>query len=234
MCGRYLITSTLEAIRRVFDVLESPNLGARYNVAPTQQVPVVRFGEGGRELVQMRWGLVPSWAKDLSIGAKMINARAETVAEKPAFRAAFKRRRCLLPADGFYEWQSGPDRAKQPHFIGLQQDGPFAFAGLWEVWKNPEGPRVESCTIITTTANRRLSAIHHRMPVILSQEDYDTWLTAEAPPAEPEAKDQILGLLRPYPDEAMRSYAVSRHVNNVRNDDPGCLEPAGPRQAQLF
>ena len=229
MCGRYLITSTIEAIRRVFDVLDSPNLPARYNVAPTQQVPAVRLAATGRELVQMRWGLVPSWAKDLSIGAKMINARAETVAEKPAFRAAFKRRRCLLPADGFYEWQLGSDKAKQPYVIGLEQDGPFAFAGLWESWKGPEGDRIESCTIITTTANEKLSAIHHRMPVILAPADYEAWLGGDG-----EDTAALLALLRPYPEEDMRARPISRHVNNVRNDDPACLAPAEARQALLL
>lgn len=229
MCGRYLITSTLEAIRRVFDVLESPNLQARYNVAPTQQVPVVRLGEAGRELLQMRWGLLPSWAKDLSIGAKMINARAETVAEKPAFRAAFRRRRCLLPADGFYEWQRAPDGGKQPYLIGLEQDQPCAFAGLWEVWKDPAGPPVESCTIITTTASPCLKAIHHRMPVILALTDFESWLSGGAEDLAP-----LLALLRPYPDQAIKATAVSRHVNSVRNDDPRCLEPAEIQQQLSF
>lgn len=224
MCGRYLITSTLEAIRKVFDVLESPNLQARYNVAPTQQVPAVRRGEEGRELVQFRWGLVPFWAKDLSIGAKMINARSETVAEKPAFRAAFKQRRCLLPADGFYEWQRVESGPKQPHFIGVKQEGPFAFAGLWERWTDPEGARIESCTIITTTANPALEPIHHRMPVILAPRDYEAWLAPEA------AADALLPLLKPYPEGEVRSFPVSRRVNNVRNDDPACIQPAEVQQ----
>ncbi len=234
MCGRYLITSSLEAIRRVFDVLESPNLRARYNVAPTQQVPVVRPGEAGRELVQMRWGLVPSWAKDLSIGARMINARAETVAEKPAFRAAFRRRRCLLPADGFYEWQRTPDGQKQPYLIGLEQDEPFAFAGLWEIWKDSAGTAVESCTIITTTANQRLSAIHHRMPVILAQADFEAWLSADGLSPGADGGVTIHALLRPFPDRAIRTYPVSRYVNHVRNDDPKCLEPAQVQQQLLL
>ena len=229
MCGRYLITSTVEAIRHVFDVLESPNLQVRYNVAPTQQVPVIRRAESGRELVQMRWGLVPSWAKDLSIGAKMINARAETVAEKPAFRSAFKQRRCLLPADGFYEWKRADDGGKQPYWIRLDQDTPFAFAGLWEVWSDPEGTRIETCTIITTTANQSLEPIHHRMPVIVAPSDFETWLAA---PGDDRASLQAL--LRPYPDQTIKASPVSRHVNNARNDDPGCLQPAEVQQSLLL
>lgn len=225
MCGRYLITSSLEAIRRVFEVLQRPNLKARYNVAPTQQVPVVRLATSGRELVQLRWGLIPSWAKDLSIGAKMINARAETVAEKPAFRSAFKRRRCLVVADGFYEWQRGADGEKQPYVIGLDQEGPMAIAGLWEVWKDPAGERLESCTIITTAANKRLEAIHHRMPVILGRADFETWLTGGD-----DDPNTLRALLRPYPEDRIKADPVSRHVNSVRNDDPRCLEPIAVQQ----
>ena len=165
MCGRYLITTPVEAIRQIFKVDQRPNLAARYNVAPTQSVPIIRRNEDGRELVMARWGLVPFWAKDLKIGARMINARAETVAEKPAFRDAFRRRRCLVIADGFYEWRK-VDGGKQPYLIRLKGAAPFAFAGLWERWTDKESDeRIESCTIIVTEANALIAPIHDRMQI---------------------------------------------------------------------
>jgi len=221
MCGRYVITSTMEAIRRLFEVLESPNLQPRYNVAPTQDVPVVRRQEDGRHLAQLRWGLIPAWAKDASIGARMINARAETVAEKPAFRSAFRQRRCLVVTDGFYEWRKASDGGKQPYFIALVEGGPFAFAGLWETWRGPDGEPVESCSVVTTEANDRLRELHHRMPVIVAPEDFETWLVTGDTGA-------LQALLRPYPSALMTFHAVDRRVNNARFDDPSCLErPAG-------
>ena len=235
MCGRYSITSPPEAIQRVFQVPELPNLPARYNVAPTQDVPVVRVGgdsegpeaDGGRHLVQLRWGLVPFWADDPTIGAKMINARAESAAEKPAFRAAFRRRRCLVVADGFYEWKSPPkdDDApkgarKQPYRIQLESGEPFGFAGLWERWTNPQDHSVlETCTILTTEANEYLRDIHPRMPVMLSPDAFDRWLDPEAD------LDAAKSLLAPYPDDALTAYPISTRVNAVRNDDPSILEP---------
>ena len=216
--------SEMVDLYRITESGPRPNLGARYNVAPTQDVPIVRAtGTGGRELARARWGLVPSWAKDIAIGARMINARAETVAEKPSFRAAFKSRRCLVPADGFYEWRNGP-AGKQPYRITLADGEPFAFGGLWERWdKAPDGRTVESCTIITTLANDLLRPIHARMPVILDPGDYDPWLEAGAmPPAE------TARLLKPFPDHRMKAYPVATRVNNPRNDDPECLEPLGP------
>jgi putative SOS response-associated peptidase YedK len=230
MCGRYSITSPPEAIQRVFQVPELPNLPARYNVAPTQDVPVVRVGgdsdgpqaDGGRHLVQLRWGLVPFWADDAAIGAKMINARAESAAEKPAFRAAFRRRRCLVVADGFYEWKS-PEREgarKQPYRIQLKSGEPFGFAGLWERWTDPADQRVlETCTILTTEANVSLKDIHPRMPVMLSPDAFDRWLDPEAD------LETVQGLLAPYPDNALTAYPISTRVNAVRNDDPSILEP---------
>jgi putative SOS response-associated peptidase YedK len=217
MCGRYVITSTMEAIRRLFEVPESLNLQPRYNVAPTQQVPVVRRLDDGRHLAQLRWGLIPSWAKDASMGARMINARAETVAEKPAFRSAFRQRRCLVVSDGFYEWRKLPDGAKQPYFITLEAGGPFAFAGLWETWRSPDGERVESCTIVTTGANEKLVELHDRMPVIVAPEDYDLWLAGGD-------RDALEALLRPCPAALMTFFPVNRKVNNARFDDPSCLE----------
>jgi putative SOS response-associated peptidase YedK len=230
MCGRYSITSPPEAIQRVFQVPELPNLPARYNVAPTQDVPVVRVGgdgqgpeaDGGRHLVQLRWGLVPSWADDASIGAKMINARAESAAEKPAFRAAFRRRRCLVVADGFYEWKSPAQKGerKQPYRIQLRSGAPFGFAGLWERWTNPANQSVlETCTILTTEANVSLKDIHPRMPVMLSPDAFDRWLDPEAD------LETVQGLLAPYPDNALTAYPISTRVNAVRNDDPSILEP---------
>lgn len=235
MCGRYSITSPPEAIQRVFQVPELPNLPARYNVAPTQDVPVVRVGgdsegpeaDGGRHLVQLRWGLVPFWADDAAIGAKMINARAESAAEKPAFRAAFRRRRCLVVADGFYEWKSPPkdDDApkgarKQPYRIQLKSEEPFGFAGLWERWTDPADQRVlETCTILTTEANAYLRDIHPRMPVMLSPDAFDRWLDPEGD------LDTAKSLLAPYPDDALTAYPISTRVNAVRNDDPSILEP---------
>ena len=224
MCGRYLITTPVEAIRQIFQVDQRPNLAPRYNVAPTQSVPIVRRGASGRELVTVRWGLVPFWAKDLKIGAKMINAKAETVAEKPAFRDGYRRKRCLVLADGFYEWKK-IEGGKQPYLIRLKTAEPLAFAGLWADWKDKDsGERIESCTIITTEPNALMATIHNRMPAILPPDAYDLWL-------DPEAADGK-GLLRPFPDAAMEAFAVSPRVGNVKNDDPELIEPI-PVQAAL-
>lgn len=222
MCGRYSLTTPLEGLRDLFQFSERPNLAPRYNIAPTQQVAAVRLGgePAERHFVWFKWGLIPSWAKDPAIGSRMINARAETLAEKPAFRSAFKRRRCLIAADGFYEWQARGKGPKQPYHIGLKGDGPFAFAGLWEAWRSQESEeRVESCTIVTTDANTLLKPIHHRMPVIVAPEDYDLWLDADAP------AEEALALLRPYPDDAMAFHPISTRVNKVANDDPAVIEP---------
>jgi putative SOS response-associated peptidase YedK len=221
MCGRYSITTPIEGLRRLFKFKEPlPNLPPRYNVAPTQQVPIVRTGPGDqhdRELAMVRWGLIPFWAKDASIGARMINARAEGIADKPAFRAALRSRRYLVPADGFYEWQATPGR-KLPWRITLKDGGPFAFAGLWERWdKAPDGIPVESCTIVTTSANQLLRPLHDRMPVILAPDDHAAWLGEDA-------VREVGELLRPYPSEEMRTYRVSTVVNNVKNDGPECFE----------
>ena len=230
MCGRYSLTSPPEAVRRLFGLTTTPNFPARYNIAPTQSVPVVRRvgAESGAacELAMLRWGLVPSWASELSIGAKMINARAETVSEKPAFRAAFRQRRCLVPADGFYEWRV-EGKAKQPMRITLDDGGLFAFAGLWERWiKGPEGP-LETFTIITTEASSSIVDIHERMPVMLAKDDHASWL-------DPRARaDDLKGLLRPFPPERLKAVAVSTRVNNVRHDDPACLEPLATQGALL-
>ncbi len=219
MCGRYSLTSPVEAMGQLFLFEERPNLQPRYNIAPTQEAPVVgQRPDGKRGLAMLRWGLVPGWAKDLSIGARMINARAETVAEKPAFRAAFRRRRCLVAADGFYEWKKAADSPKRPYRAALADGGPFGFAGLWETWRGPEGP-VKSFTIITTDANPLLAEIHDRMPVILDPADHARWLDPAA------AARDLLALLKPYPAEKMTAYPVDRRVGKVQNDDPGLIEP---------
>ena len=226
MCGRFSLTTAPDAMRALFDFENLPNLPPRYNIAPTQPVSVVRADDAGsRQLTMMRWGLIPHWAKDGAMAAKMINARAETVAEKPAFRDAFRKRRCLVPADGFYEWRT-KDGRKQPFRIGMRGGAPFAFAGLYETWKATsdgpgfsQGETVESVTIITTDANDKLRLIHHRMPVILPTSDFTPWLDAA------NDREAALSLLRPYPAEPMAFYRVSPVVNNVRNDDPRCIEP---------
>lgn len=220
MCGRFSLNAAEAELRRLFGYDGPPlNLAPRYNIAPTQSAPVVAIGrEGGRAMVMMRWGLVPSWAKDMTIGAKLINARSDSVAAKPSFRAAFAKRRCLVPADGFYEWRAVPGGRKQPYRIRRPDGGPFAFAGLWEQWQGPEG-RLLSFTIVTTDANARLRPIHGRMPVVLAPEDFTGWLDAATP-----AK-AALAMLRPCPDDWLVAEPVSTRVNNVRNDDPSCFDP---------
>ena len=221
MCGRYSITTPVEALRRLFRFAgPAPNLAASYNVAPRQDVPVIRLAEGGtRAIAMLRWGLVPFWAKDAAIGDRLINARSETAHEKPSFRAAFKARRCILPADGFYEWKK-EGKAKQPYRIGLEDGAPFGLAGLWERWDDPSGGVLETCAILTGEANEALRPIHHRMPVILDPNDHATWLDTVATDAA-----AARALLRPFAAGPMVAYAVSRHVNNARNDDPACIEP---------
>jgi len=219
LCGRFTLTTNLGAIAARFGVSRFlEEVGPRYNIAPTQTVIVVN-DDGNRHLTQMRWGLIPSWAKDQAIGNRMINARAETVATKPAFRVALRKRRCLIPADGFYEWTPA-GRRKQPVYIALKTREPFAFAGLWEIWISPDGEEVQSCTIITTEANELLKPIHDRMPVILPKDAEAVWLdpTVQEPA-------QLLPLLVPYPSEDMEVYPVSAKVNSPANDGPECIEP---------
>ena len=216
MCGRYALTSPPEVIAQRFDLLWVPDISAHYNIAPTQMVPVVRETGQGRELVLLKWGLIPSWAKDSTIGVKLINARAETVADKPAFRSAYRHRHCLIPADAFYEWKPIAGR-KQPYCIRMADQGPFGMAGLWEHWVNPSGEPVESCTIITTDANTLVGELHNRMPVILAPDDYAAWLDASNPNAQQ--------LLRPFPSEHLMAYPVTVRVNSVKNDDAECIAP---------
>lgn len=213
-------------MKELFGFENLPNLPPRFNVAPTQPVAIVRQPESGsRELASLRWGLIPHWAKDASMASKMINARAETVDDKPVFREAFARRRCLVPVDGFYEWRM-EDGKKQPFRIGMKGGDLFAFAGLYEGWEATEdaanwskGELIETFTIITTTANEKLQPIHARMPVILPPDDYEKWLS----PANDSAS--LKQMLRPYPAEPMAFYRVGMAVNNVRNDGPDVIEP---------
>jgi putative SOS response-associated peptidase YedK len=219
MCGRFAQKSPAKKITKKFKVEEVPPLVERYNVAPTQTVLAVREASDGREATFLKWGLVPRWAKDPSIGNKLINARAETVTEKPSFREAFTRRRCLVPMEGFYEWARRGDR-KRPFYFHMRDGEPFAVAGLWESWEGG-GELLETCTLLTTSANELLAGYHDRMPVILRSEDYDLWLDAGVRSAE-----RLLPLLRPYPREEMTAYAVSLMVNSPSNDTPRCVEPA--------
>ena len=221
MCGRFTLGATAATLAAQFDLANVPTWTPHYNIAPTQEVLVVLqpSPQANREARLHRWGLIPPWAKDPSIGNRMINARAETVATKPAFRRAFKERRCLLLADGLYEWQR-QERRKQPFYIRLRDGRPFAFAGLWEHWEGSEGMAIQSCTILTTTSNEVVGRIHDRMPVILNPTDYDRWLDPSI--QEPAV---LQTLLRPYPADEMTAYPVSTLVNSPANDNPGCTEP---------
>lgn len=220
MCGRFSLSAISAELATLFDLDDFPDLPARYNIAPTQPVIVVRQAHDSdrRQVALMRWGLIPSWAKDISIGSRMINARAESVAEKPSFGAAFKRRRCLIPASGFFEWQKRGS-SKQPYFIGMEDLGPFALAGLWEYWEGADGSALETTTILTTTPNDLVKPLHNRMPVILHPQDFPDWLH----PATP--ADALIYLLRPYPAAGMIAYPVSTLVNSPANDHPECVEP---------
>lgn len=221
MCGRFSQRQSAEAIAQAFQVLEIPSLTPRYNIAPTQAVATVlqNSQQEGRHLKMLHWGLIPSWAKDPKIASKLINARAETVAEKPSFRSAFRQRRCLVVADGFYEWQQQENKKqKQPYYFRFKDESPFAFAGLWERWEDPNGKEIQSCTLLTTQANDLMRPIHHRMPVILSPKDYGLWL-------DPEVKkpELLQPLLHPYPTEQMTAYPVSKLVNKPTNDSADCI-----------
>lgn len=217
MCGRFAQSSPIERYARLFGLASQAEAAAapRYNVAPTQPILAVRTAEHGtREILAMRWGLIPHWSQGPDNRYSMINARAESVHQRSAYRDAFRARRCLIPADGFYEWHQECS-GREPYFIRMHSGEPFAFAGLWEYWQDPEGQRVDSCTIIVTEANDLVRPIHDRMPVILAPETYDTWL-------DPTLRDptRLLPLLRPYPAEEMEAWRVARRVNSPRNDDP--------------
>ena len=219
MCGRYVIISTPEAIRAWFGYVEQPNFPPRYNVAPTQPIPVVRLEGGKRTFALMRWGFVPGWVKDPKTVSLMINARGESVNDKPAFRNAMRRRRCLIPADGFYDWRPGEPR--RPYFVRAKSGAPLALAGLWETWIGPNGEEVDTAAIVTTRANRLLSAIHERMPVIVAAEAFALWLDCATVDATTAA-----ALIAPAPEALLECYEVSPAVNRVVNDSAELIAPA--------
>lgn len=219
MCARYTLSVPPQLVATLFGVVEVPALRPRYNIAPGQPAPVVRLQGGARTLVMLRWGLVPSWAEDPKIGYKLINARSEEADAKPSFRAAFRRRRCLIPADGFYEWKDLGGR-KQPYYLRLRSREPFALAGLWERWQGQSGEEIESFTVLTTEPNPLVAEIHNRMPVILQPEHYTTWLNEE----EQDAR-ALKPLLGPLDASLMEAYPVDPRVNRPQNDDPHCIEP---------
>jgi putative SOS response-associated peptidase YedK len=218
MCGRYAVTTVPEAMRALFRYLNSPDFPPRYNVAPTQPVPIVRVVEGQRELALVRWGLIPAWVKDPRTFSLLINARGESALDKPAFRNAMKRRRCLFPADGFYEWR--PEKGgKRPYLVRLKSGQPMAFAGLWEAWMGPNGEEMETAAIVTTAASRVIAHIHDRMPVIVPPEAFDFWLD---PSVDAEMASSVI---QPAPDAQLTFFPVSAAVNRTANDSAALLEP---------
>ena len=222
MCGRFTLTADPAEILEVFGDLTFPTqFSPRYNIAPTQPVLAIP-NNPDRKADFFIWGLIPSWAKDPSIGNKLINARGETIAEKPSFRGGFKYKRCIIPTDGFYEWKASPgEKTKTPYFIHMKDRKPFAFAGLWDEWQSPDGGAVRTCTIITTEPNELMSTLHNRMPVILAPKDYALWLD----PA-PQTPEKLVHLIKPFPADAMSAHPVSTLVNKPGNDRPECVVPA--------
>ena len=220
MCGRFTLYFPFELLVEIFGLTELPGLVPRYNIAPTQAASVVRSTGKARGLYSLGWGLVPSWAKDISAGSRMINARSESLPDKPAFRNAVRFRRCIVPASGYYEWKPEGSR-KIPYYIHLSDGAPMGFAGIWEAWKTPNGTFLETFAILTTSVNPLIAPIHDRMPVILHSDAYGLWL-------DPEVRDsgQLQPLYRPYPAELLTLHPVSTLVNSPRNDDPACIEPA--------
>lgn len=217
MCGRYVLSIDPAALSEYFALAACEPYAPRWNIPPGTDIPVIRRSpEGGRVAHLLRWGLVPHWAKDKTIGQRLTNARAESVTDKPAFRSAFARRRCLIPADGFYEWKA-EGKCKQPYYISLRDGSPLAMAGLWESWTSPTGEILRSCAIITTAANALMQPIHDRMPAIIAPEHWQDWLAAP-----PEA---VSHLLAPFPSEPLQAWPVDRRVSKASNDDPGLIEP---------
>ena len=223
MCGRFLLTSPGHVLAEQFSLSEPPaELHARYNIAPSQAVGTIDEAEATRRWVPRRWGLIPSWAKDPEIGNRLINARSETVAEKPSFRSAFRQRRCIVPADGFYEWGTGAESRRQPHCFRLEKGAPMAIAGLWERWNAASGETIETCTLLTTEADECVSAVHRRMPVLLDSGDYDAWLDPGL--TDPERLQELVAGCHP----DLSCVVVGPHVNSPGNDGPQCVEPAPP------
>jgi putative SOS response-associated peptidase YedK len=232
MCGRVRLSSDVSEIKLVFGVppeRPAPNFAASWNVAPTDPLPVVRYEAkaGERSLDVMRWGLVPYWAKDIKVGFANINAKAEGIENKPAFREAFQRRRCLVPVDNFYEWKKTP-AGKQPYAIAVADRSLMALAGLWEMWRSPTGERIRSFAIVTTTPNELCAALHDRMPVVLGARNWPAWLGEE--PADP---TRLRAMLAPYPSDEMRCWPVSPRVGNVKNNDPSLVEPLSPARSAM-
>jgi putative SOS response-associated peptidase YedK len=221
MCGRYRLTAKERYLRDHFAIEGDLSWAPRWNIAPTQRVPIVRQdrNEPNRTFSLVRWGLIPAWAKNASIGFKTINGMSETAADKPAFRDAMRQRRCLIPADAFYEWRKLGMKEKQPYSFGMLDDSVFAFAGLWERWRDPAGEFVETCTILTTKPNSLIADVHDRMPVILRTEDYDLWLDPGVTDAA-----RVADCLKPFEPRLMKKYPVSTRVNRAENDDPECAQ----------
>jgi len=226
MCGRYTVTASPEVLRALFAYAEQPNFPPRYNIAPTQPIAIVRLVDGKRQFALVRWGLLPSWVKDPMTFTLLINARGESVVDKPAFRAAMKRRRCLIPADGFYEWQKAGDR-KRPFYVHAKSGEPLAFAGLWETWTGPNGEELDTAAIVTTRANKTLGPIHDRMPVIVPPEAFDLWLNSNEVDTTTAS-----ALIAPAPDGLLEAYEISTAVNRTANDNAKLLEPIVPGQLQ--
>jgi len=228
MCGRYAITLPPEAMREAFAYREQPNFPPRYNIAPTQPVPVVRLDEGRRQFILMRWGFIPGWVKDPKTFPLVINVRSESAREKPSFRAAFIRRRCLMPADGFYEWHrlgEGRQQENRPYLFRKPDQGFFAFAALWETWHSPDGSEIDTVAMVTGSANGQMAAIHHRSPVIVPPEAFDTWLDPATEPAD------LQKLLQPSPDDLLEMLRLGPAVNKVANDGPEVQEAFDPATA---
>ena len=221
MCGRFTLQYSGEMLAQIFGVKAVQNIKPRYNIAPTQQAPVVRISPTDNQLHidYLKWGLIPSWAKDPAIGSKMINVRSETVDEKPSFKSALKHRRCIVPASGFYEWQE-VDGKKHPLYIRLKDDSLMMFAGIWDHWKSPDGEAVESFSILTTSSNDLIQQLHDRMPVILNPQHKDIWLDIQV--SDPE---QLKPYFAPYPSSLIEVYPVSDLVNSPKNDSPDCIQP---------
>jgi putative SOS response-associated peptidase YedK len=226
MCGRFTLFLSPEKLAVHFRLDSVADFTPRYNIAPAQTIPVIVRDETGKRILRLfRWGLIPQWAEDPAIGSRLINARSETARTRPAFRSAYKKRRCLIPTTGFFEWKREGTR-KRPHFIGMKDDAPFAFAGIWERWSDPDGHAVETCAILTTASNELVGSIHNRMPVILNPAVYDRWLDPDLPP------ESLEELLVPYPPGLMAVREVSARVNNARCDIPECIQAVpGPGQA---